>query len=92
MKTTLCKSVALPQAMLKVPAMILGVKGTSNQHCIGVEGGMREFAGFCKSVPRRLAKIEDVKMCSHTHVPVCYGNLSVNLCPLFFLIVFIRGS
>ena len=33
-----------PQAMLKAPAMILGVKSPSNQHCIGGGGGMREFA------------------------------------------------
>ena len=32
--------------MLKVPGMTLGVKGPSNQHCIGGGGGMREFAGF----------------------------------------------
>ena len=31
--------------MLKVPAMILGVKGASNQQCIGGGRGMREFAG-----------------------------------------------
>ena len=42
----------LPQAMLKMSAMILGVKGVSNQHCIGGGRGMREFARFCESVPR----------------------------------------
>ena len=35
-----------PQAMLKAPAMILGVKGPSNQHCIGGGGGIRGFAVF----------------------------------------------
>ena len=41
-----CSPPALPQAMLKAPAMSLGVKGPSNHHCIGGGGGMREFAVF----------------------------------------------
>ena len=42
-----------PQAMLKAPAMILGVKGPSNQHCIGGGGGgMREFAVFLQKCPK----------------------------------------
>ena len=40
------------QAMLKVPAMILGVKGPSNQHCIEGGGEMREFAGFWRKCPK----------------------------------------
>ena len=36
----------------KVPAMILGVKGPSNQHCIAGGGGMREFAGFLRKCPK----------------------------------------
>ena len=51
---------ALPlllQTMLKVPAMILGVKGTSNQHCIAMEGECANLQGFCKSVSRLLARI-----------------------------------
>ena len=42
----------LPQAMLKAPAMILGVKGPSNQHCIGGGGGMREFGVFLRKCPK----------------------------------------
>ena len=66
MKNALRKSVALfishcfghcppplpPQAMLKAPAMILGVKSPSNQHCIGGGGGMREFAVFLRKCPK----------------------------------------
>ena len=32
--------------------MILGVKGPSNQHCIGGGGGMREFAVFLRKCPK----------------------------------------
>ena len=38
--------------MLKAPEMILGVKGPSNQHCIGGGGGMREFAVFLRKFPK----------------------------------------
>ena len=38
--------------MLKAPAMILDVKGPSNQHCIGGGGGMREFAVFLPKCPK----------------------------------------
>ena len=41
----------LPQAMLKAPAMILGVKGASNQHCIVGGEGMHEFARFLQKFP-----------------------------------------
>ena len=42
----------LPQAMLKVPSLILGVKGVSNQqHEIGGGGGMYGFAGFLQKGP-----------------------------------------
>lgn len=34
------------QAMLKMPAMFLGMKGASNQHCIADGGEMGEFAGL----------------------------------------------
>ena len=47
-----------PQAMLKAPAMILGVKGASNQHRTGGRGecaNMRVFDVFA-SVPRLLAR------------------------------------
>ena len=50
-------SLLLPQAMLIAPAMILGVKGASNQHCIGDGGGMRKYAGYFRSVTRLLARI-----------------------------------
>ena len=46
-----------PKAMLKAPAMILGVKGASNQHCIAVEGESENLRSFCESVPRLLARI-----------------------------------
>ena len=61
MKNALLKSVALfwslpsplpPQPMLKAPAMIRGVKGPSDQHCIGGGGGMREFAVFLRKCPK----------------------------------------
>ena len=42
--------------MLKAPAMILGVKGPSNQHCIGGGGGMREFAVFLLKCPKTFGK------------------------------------
>ena len=38
--------------MLKASAMILGVKGPSNQHCIGGGEGMREFAVFLRKCPK----------------------------------------
>ena len=38
-------------AMLKAPAMILGVKGVSNQHCKEVEGECENLRGFCESLP-----------------------------------------
>ena len=42
----------LCQAMLKVPAMILGVKSASNQHCIGGGGGMHKFVVFLRKCPK----------------------------------------
>ena len=42
----------LPQAMLRTHAMILGVKGPSNQHCIAGGGGMCEFAVFLRKCPK----------------------------------------
>ena len=50
----------LRQAMLKAPAMILVVKGVSNQHCIAGGGGdvhNINLRCFCKSVLRLLARI-----------------------------------
>ena len=47
--------IALPflrQAMLKAPAMILGVKGASKQHCIVGGGGMHEFTVFLRKCPK----------------------------------------
>ena len=38
--------------MLKAPAVILGVKSPSNQHCIGGGGGMHEFAVFLRKCPK----------------------------------------
>ena len=37
---------------MKVPAMILGVKGASNQHCIEGGVGMREIQGFLRKHPK----------------------------------------
>ena len=50
-----------PQAMLKGPAMILGVKGPSNQHYIGGGGGMREFAVFLRKCPKTFG--QDCSLC-----------------------------
>ena len=52
-----------PQAMLKVPAMILGVKGPSNQHCSGGGGEMREFVVFLRKCPKAFG--QDCML--HTH-------------------------
>ena len=38
--------------MLKVPAMMLGVKDNSNQHCMAGGGGMREFVGVLCKCPK----------------------------------------
>ena len=59
---------ALPlllQAMLKAPAMILGVKGPSNQHCRGGGGGMRESAVFLRKCPKTFG--QDCMWKSITH-------------------------
>ena len=53
----LLPSPLLRQAMLKVPAMILGVKGALNQHCIAGGGECANLRGFCESAPRLLARI-----------------------------------
>ena len=65
----------LLQAMLKAPAMILGVKGPSNQRCSGGEGGgCANLRCFCESVPRLLARIIDTYLKG-----LCHGFLaSVN--------------
>ena len=56
--------------MLKVPAMILGVKGPSNQHCIGGGGGMRKFAVFLRKCPKTFGQdcIFSVIMYLEVHV------------------------
>ena len=54
--------------MLKVPAMILGVKGPSNQHCNGGGGGMREFAVFWGKCPKTFGQD-----CSFVDVTVLFS-------------------
>ena len=49
--------------MLKAPAMILGVKGPSNQHCIVGGGGMHEFAGFVQKYPKTFG--QDCRKAGH---------------------------
>ena len=89
MKNALRKSVALsditlfwslpspflPQAMLKVPAMILGVKRASNQHCIGGGGGMHEFAVFLQKCPKTFGQDCRLRLSScqagHCKNPLC---------------------
>ena len=51
-----CRLPSSPQAMLKVPAMILGVQGPPNQHCIAGGGGMCEFATFLQKCPKTFGK------------------------------------
>ena len=69
----------LRQAMLKVPAMILGVKGPSNQHCIAGGGRMRQFAGFLRKYQKTFRQD-----CSYRSRP---RNVKTNLLFYRYLLV-----
>ena len=79
--------------MLKAPAMILGVKGPSNQHCRGGGGGMRESAVFLQKCPKTFGQdcslfIYTSKVLQYNVKQICAKKVGKSplLCPLDFKI------